>query len=31
MKRGNVPWSIRRRIFGAILKGWSFRPPIVRV
>ena len=31
MKRGNVPWSIRRRIFGAILKGWSFRPPIVQV
>lgn len=28
MAQGQVPWSIRRRIFGAILRGWSFRPAI---
>ncbi|RJL10288.1 glycosyltransferase family 2 protein [Paracoccus siganidrum] len=28
MKAGNVPWSIRRQIYQAILRGWSFRPAI---
>lgn len=28
LSAGNVPWSIRRQIYQAILRGWSFRPAI---
>ncbi|TQS70017.1 glycosyltransferase [Rhodobacteraceae bacterium] len=31
MKAGNVPWPVRRKIYGAILRGMSFRPKIETV
>lgn len=31
MRKGNVPWSIRRKIYAAILRGYGFRPAIPKV
>lgn len=28
MARGQVPWALRRRIYRAILRGWTFRPAL---
>lgn len=31
MREGQVPWSIRRRIYAAILRGYRFRPEVPKV
>ena len=31
MRKGNVPWALRRQIFASILRGLSFRPRVVGV
>ena len=28
MARGRVPWALRRKLYGALLRGWLFRPAI---
>ena len=31
MAQGKVPWSLRRRIYRAIISGWVFKPRIPRL